>query len=186
MIKNSGLGLLAEVAADEDYYPVRRRGQKRRLNPNRAAIEWLENDTLDLTEERGQFLMSDKGGRYALDDTRDFVKEECVLVTKARGSILGTHHSRPMFECFEITENKGTMSYPDPCPDCHNFAYSTRECGRHAEAPAVSSYVSELNRITAPSVRVHVDGSLVAQELCARMTGVNGSEINLSWRVNPS
>lgn len=184
MIKNRGLGLLAEVAADEDYYPVRRRGEKRRLNPNRAAIEWLENDTSDLLKAHFRYLMSDTGGRYgaAYDEPLDL-----ILVTKAYGATLGTHHNRPMFECFGITGNKGSQDYADPCPDCDNLAYSPRECERHAGRReddemlarsahrVVSNYVSELDRITGRQTALY-----------ARLAGVDGSEINLSWRVNPS
>lgn len=190
MIKNSGLGQLAEAAAGEEFYPIRRRGEKRRLNPNRAAIEWLEADTFSMTDEYSRFLMTDTGGRYGagrgeIDDT--------VLVTKTFGANLGSHHSRPMFECFEITGNKGTASYPNPCPNCDNLAYSPRECGQHAEAPpqdVLRDYVSELNRITAPTVWLsenrHRSTYERQAELYAMFTGVDGSEINLSWSVNPS
>lgn len=167
--------MIMKFADDEDYYPVRRRGEKRRLNPNRAAIEWLENDTLDLTEERSRFLMSDIGGRYAVsEDELDVLV--LALVIKARGSILGTHHSRPMFECFGITWNKGMMSYSNPCPDCYNFAYSSRRCGQHNGGPI---YVPES---TAPTVRVDVADC----NLSATMTGVDGAQVAITWRVDPS
>lgn len=174
MIKNQGLGLLAEVAADEDYYPVRRRGQKRRLNPNRAAIEWLENDTLDLTEERGRFLMSDTGGRYALDDTRD----DLIAVTRTYGSTLGTHHSRPMFECFKITWNKGVVRYPRPCPECDNLAYSFQGCERHA-------FTSELDQISAPTLRTAQEQSIQLEGLVA-LYASEGGPVALTWEMDAS
>lgn len=190
MIKNSGLGLLAEVAADEDYYPVRRRGEKRRLNPNRAAIEWLENDTFDLTDAGYRYLMSDTGGRYAVnDDTLDDLILVLVLVTRAYGSTLGTHHNRPMFECFKITGNKGTASYPDPCPDCDNFAYSPRECERHAlgvQEAIVDDFAIIREGIARLSEERHRLTYERQAELYATMTGTDGSEINASWRVDPS
>jgi hypothetical protein len=132
MIKNSGLGQLAEAAAGEDYYPVRRRGEKRRLNPNWAAIEWLEGNTLELTEERSRFLMSDNGGRY---DAGEDEIDDLILVTKARGVTLYDHHSRPMFECFRVTDVNGQCFYADPCPDCDDYARSLRECARHTSRP---------------------------------------------------
>ena len=214
MIKNG----LADVASDEDYYPVRRRGEKRRLNPNRDAIEWLENDTLDLTDAGHRYLMTDLGFRLNIVDATP--GDDCVLVTRAYGSHLATHHKRPMFECFDINASKA-LTYRDPCPECDNLAYSFQGCQRHNDedrAPKRASLLRDafretqelIDQISAPTLQAPADftltahgqdaadGFLAAQEridrlgehyqtaLYARYARVDRSEINLSWRVNPS
>lgn len=46
----SGVSHLADVAAGKDHYPVRRRGEQRRLNPNQAGIEWLSEQAEPVTK----------------------------------------------------------------------------------------------------------------------------------------
>lgn len=99
----------------DSSYPVRRRGEKRRLEPNQPAIEWLERDldrdcrTID-AEER-----LTPGLRY----------------TTARGR-LSKQHSRPMFEvlmptsrafgrgvaclCGDMARNRDCPGHPDASP----------------------------------------------------------------------
>lgn len=171
MIKNSGLGQLAEAAAGEEFYPVRRRGEKRRLNPNRAAIEWLEADTFSMTDEYSRFLMTDTGGRYGagrgeIDGT--------VLVTKAFGATLGSHHSRPMFECFDHAMVNGLTS-ESPCGNCDNYAYSWAGCPDHAIDGRALTPPGE--RPAAPSERtVTLEYQLALYANTHRIT----------WRVSPS
>lgn len=173
MIKNSGLGQLAEAAADKEFYPIRRRGEKRRLNPNRAAIEWLEADTFSLTDEYSRFLMTDTGGRYGagrgeIDDT--------VLVTKAFGATLGSHHSRPMFECFDHVMVNGLST--GSCGNCDNYAYSWAGCPDHAIDDR--GLIPPGERPAAPSERT------VTLEYQLALYANLSPTPRITWRVSPS
>lgn len=167
MIKNSGLGQLAEAAAGEEFYPIRRRGEKRRLNPNRAAIEWLEADTFSMTDEYSRFLMTDTGGRYGVGRCET---DDAVLVTRAFGANLGSQHSRPMFECFDHAMVNGLTS-ESPCGNCDNYAYSWAGCPDHAIDDPVPIPAAELLATLEYQLARHVN-----RDRTHRIT----------WSVNPS
>jgi hypothetical protein len=126
-IPNSGLGQLAdafqEVTRGEPYYPVKKRGQARRLNPNWTAIAWLEAETLGRTKI------------IAVSTPYDGLRR--VTTHGAAGIISrttpGVRHSRPMFEIRnDRPGSNATSYYRDPCPNCSDLAY-TRTCPEHGD-----------------------------------------------------
>lgn len=184
MIKNR----LAEVAADEDYYPVRRRGEKRRLNPNRAAIEWLEADA-----ERGMhavtvYMMDDTGGRYSLEEAV-VLRSDMLKVTRTYGANLGSHHSRPIFECFSINKVKRVTCSSSSCGNCDNFAYSFRGCELHGvedAQPKPNPHRDTLREIQGAINRIGEHDSEHQAALYASYAVSGGPTINVSWEMDAS
>jgi hypothetical protein len=160
-IPNSGLGQLAdafqEVTRGEPYYPVKKRGEARRLNPNWTAIAWLEAETLDRTEI------------IAVSTPYDGLRR--VTTHGAAGIISrttpGVRHSRPMFEIRNDRPNSNATSYyTHPCPNCSDLAY-TRTCPEHGDPakfekplPSMSLLSDMYNRLLAdlPDGTVSLEG----------------------------
>jgi hypothetical protein len=115
-----------DVASDEDHYPVRRRGEKRRLNPNRAGIAWLDEQAAKVTATTRTRLMDDRG--VILPDNGRLKADFVVTRVYPRPRI--DNHMRPMFQTFYVESWSGTTSYVNPCPDCFNMAYSDSRCKR--------------------------------------------------------
>lgn len=121
--------------SDEDHYPVRRRGEKRRLNPNRAGIAWLDEQAAKVTATTRTRLMDDRG--VILPDNGRLKADFVVTRVYPRPRI--DNHMRPMFQTFYVESWSGTTSYVNPCPDCLNMAYSW-SCPKHQQ---------QINQITA-------------------------------------
>lgn len=119
--KHAGLSRLAEAASPVEYYPVKRRGQRRRLTPNWDAINWLERETETDCE------ISDEA-------PLDFGMTRIIALgwfsAKRRGM-----HPRRMFDIFGLeASSSSTVAYPKPCPDCLDFS-RTWACTEHPEIP---------------------------------------------------
>jgi len=113
-----------DIMADEafDCYPVKRRGERRRLNPNREGIAWLEEQSETDTEISVTYGMGD-----------DF------LVHRA----LGYHSARrrdmypwPMFQTFSGFK-ANMLPCLDPCPHCDNWARTSR-CTSHHDLDGIA------------------------------------------------
>lgn len=130
MKEKYGLSLLAdtatELAGGRGHYPVRRRGEVRRLNPNWTGIAWLEAQSLDDTKLLERLTYSDESSMAGLFQQ--------VYVGRWM-AYERNNHPRPMFEIFELTESStlGARN-EDPCPACDDFAYTAR-CDRHEDRP---------------------------------------------------
>ena len=117
-----GLSQLADIASGEDHYPVRRRGEKRRLNPNTAGIAWLDG----LAAVRS---VPAEGSRVTIDDKSEHLGmitagEPWLHVWWATG-FTGGNTPRPMLQTFQVDRiGRGMRFNEDCCPDCYNFAYS--------------------------------------------------------------
>lgn len=128
MSKHSGLSRLADVAREvtggDAFYPVKKRGERRRLNPNWVGIAWLEAESLadtEITHTAG--LAPDMPGLLTL-----------MTAGEARAVIRGMHPRR-MIDVFDLDQSSTLgVRYSSPCPACQNFAVSWK-CDRHGELP---------------------------------------------------
>lgn len=128
MSKHSGLSHLADVAREMispafAHYPVKRKGERRRLNPNWEGIQWLEGeDFLDATET-----------------VETSVSWDGLQVHTAKGWYAARRSgncARPMFQVFGLeSSSSATMAYT-PCPDCDDWA-RTSQCRTHHDRDGV-------------------------------------------------
>lgn len=105
-------------------YPVKRRGERRRLVPNQAGIDWLENETGPATDiERLGVL-----GRS--EDRLDVQVSNGYYAAQRRG-----HYTRPMIQVISLgsdpSSDYGTR-YRRQCEACYDFA-RTWNCPDHHE-----------------------------------------------------
>lgn len=100
------------------HYPVKRRGQRRRLDPNWDAIRWLEDETLDDTE----IVVATPVGLGMIR-----------LITLGWYTAKGRKmYPRRMFEVFALEASSTTPVTYTPCEACDNYAY-TWACTEHPE-----------------------------------------------------
>jgi hypothetical protein len=127
MTKHHGLSQLAdtarEVTGGQAYYPVKRKGERRRLNPNWTGIAWLEAETLAATEiiQRTDLDGTDMAGMTSL-----------TAAGKIQNQLNRTSHCRRMIDIFTLEASSSQPMTYHPCPDCDNFAY-TATCTEHPE-----------------------------------------------------
>lgn len=116
------LSQLADIAREltqprNAHYPIKRRGEKRKLHPNRAGIEWLE----------GKAFKSDTEIVYT--ETLG-VPEDCLKATYASGQSQKLH-SRPMFQVLDGSAFSGLpVRRAQGCASCDDFARSW-SCEEH-------------------------------------------------------
>lgn len=148
MIKHQGLAQLADTV-NTSHYPVRRRGQKRQLNPNWVGIAWLEAEALEDTEilqtiepdaRTSAYKMGEglavQHSRRAAEMADESVRERPLYV-------------RPMFQVFNDTDERvivhhGTRVRADKsCADCYDFQYPGRDCPRHPVKRLARNHLNE-------------------------------------------
>lgn len=135
--KSAGLSRLADVA-DESIgvhsYPVKKKGQPRRLDPNWGAINWLESETETDTEISEEY----DAGESVFDGEGNFLGTD-FLIQRALGYFSARQagmYPWPMFQTFATF--KASMSpYPDPCPDCDDWSRTSR-CEVHHDQDGVA------------------------------------------------
>lgn len=103
------------MASDTGHYPVRKRGQKRTLNPNRDAIRWLENETLDDTEISQV---------YPLGAGLECVRAQGFVKARVWGC------PRRMFDVFALEASSTMPVSRTACEACDNFS-RTWACTEH-------------------------------------------------------
>lgn len=110
---------------DAEHYPVRKRGEARRLNPNLEAIEWLEESTREATEIACTVPAGPPGlitlyGRATI---------------RAFEAPFPMSYTRPMFQVID-PEASSTLpvNHAGACPDCFDFSRSWT-CELHKAAP---------------------------------------------------
>jgi len=105
--------------AQDGYYPIKKKGTRRRLNPNRAAIEWLDEDCqssttiVALREDPDVDLVVQRtnGGEWTRDETSNYV--------------------RPMIQV--LSGGSATpRNFAHPCPACDDWS-RTANCADHPE-----------------------------------------------------
>ena len=101
-----------------DFYPVRRRGEPRRLNPDWAAIDWLEAGIAQDTETVATRPLGCTDGE--------------LYITYAAGA-RWKRYNRPMFQPLPL---EASSSLPQqtrkPCAACYDF-HRTWACEDHPE-----------------------------------------------------
>jgi hypothetical protein len=105
--------------AQDDYYPIKKKGTRRRLNPNRAAIEWLDEDCqssttiVALREDPDVDLVVQRtnGGEWTRDETSNYVRPMI--------QVLGGGSATP-------------RNFANPCPACDDWS-RTANCADHPE-----------------------------------------------------
>lgn len=121
--KYAGLSRLAEAASPIEYYPVKRRGQKRRLLPNWDAINWLERETEGDTE------ISDV---QVLGTSEEWAEMNGVRALGWYGAKRRNMYPRRMFDIFRLeASSTGLVTYT-PCEACDDFS-RTWACTEHPE-----------------------------------------------------
>lgn len=106
----------------EDHYPVRRRGERRRLNPNQAGINWLSRQ---MTEGVDSIVEMSDG---EIHDGLRFWRTPGWWAAKHSG-----HYPGPMFKIMKDAGRPDWDTPRTPCA-CDDFAYPTRRCAPHADA----------------------------------------------------
>lgn len=125
--KDAGLSRLADVSNEQAltfHYPVKRRGEKRRLRPNLEAIRYLEVSSETDTE------ITDV---QVLGTSEEWAEMNGVRALGWYGAKRSGHYPRRMFDVFELeASSSNTVAYPKPCPDCLDFS-RTWACAEHPE-----------------------------------------------------
>lgn len=115
--KNAGLSRLADVSNEQNgvfSYPVKKKGQRRRLTPNWSGIKWLE-----------------------ADEAATEIEERCAVETEGLVYTFayGRHdkiYRRPMFQLIPTeTASPGRSMHGHACP-CGDFS-RTAYCDEHGE-----------------------------------------------------
>lgn len=124
MTKHHGLSQLADVAREltqpgNAHYPIRQRGEERRLNPNWTGIAWLEASALEATA-----IIREEG----MGDPDDGLYRS---IPDGRYNEGNNGYIRPMFEILPATSSGAPRSDSQvSCPHCGDLAYTTR-CKEH-------------------------------------------------------
>lgn len=135
MSKHSGLSQLADTAREmmqpnkpsARHYPVKKRQEKRVLNPNWLGIAHLEAEALGDTEIISEYPY----GEYIDDDLMlgpEFVHLRASGFYQAKRDGM---YPRPMFQVFDLEiSSSSQISYADPCPACDDWSRTAR-CEEH-------------------------------------------------------
>ncbi|QMP84442.1 hypothetical protein HUN42_00065 [Streptomyces phage Dagobah] len=126
----SGVSHLADVAAGKDHYPVRRRGERRRLNPNQAGIAWLSEQAEPVTKTENEIpvINGDHAGLV-------FTRAKGWLAARKEGMYPG-----PMFKIvhddveLELRNFWASPSRETACAGCDDWS-RTASCDDHPEMP---------------------------------------------------
>lgn len=115
---------MAKYKADDDarHYPVRRRGEKRRLTPNTDGAAWLEEESWFLTNIPG------------LDD--ELPDPDTGLIFYAAVGADQRNYSRPAFQLIVDGGFSGAKQRVEACP-CYRFdlSWQAAGCTDHTELP---------------------------------------------------
>lgn len=133
--KHAGLSQLADVANVNDgivRYPVKKKGQPRRLDPNWPAIHWLEDSSETDTEISQEYSF---GELIEGTDIYEFRGLRALGYYEAKRRDM---FPWPMFQTFPVNILKVRMiSYPDPCPDCDDWSRTSR-CSEHHDRDGIA------------------------------------------------
>lgn len=184
MSKHSGLSQLADAAFA--HYPVRRKGERRRLNPNTDGIKWLEGEAFLEATRIVEFDV-------AVDGLQSY------LTSGWHAAKRGGNYVRPMFQVFGMeVSSSATMAYT-PCPDCDNWA-RTSKCethhdldgfdglvkgsGRRRARADVPPVLEAYQRILADTVIVEVNGETLqgVREVSFQIEGGSRGQETVTYR----
>lgn len=116
---------------EAEYYPIKRKGQRRRLAPNWPAIGWLEKETRN--DARIAWDVP-AGENIPGTVTPEFRIQRAVGWDEAKRRGM---YPRPMFQTF-LLETSSTMQIRYlGCPDCDDFS-RTSQCAQHHDRDGVA------------------------------------------------
>ena len=134
--KKAGSSHLADVSNEQAptfHYPVKKKGEPRRLRPNLDAIHWLEDESETDTEISEEY---DAGEYSAQSPTGCEFK-----VQRANGwydAERASMYPRPMFQTFDLEISSSSMvPYLKPCPACDDWSRTSR-CSEHHDEDGVA------------------------------------------------
>lgn len=145
MSKHSGLSQLADAATEMisprlAHYPVRRKGERRRLNPNQAGIDWLEGRCTDGEDFLGDTEIVEFD--VAVDGLQSYLTSGWYAAKR------GGNYARPMFQVFGMEASSSAEIPYTPCPDCDNWA-RTSKCETHHDLDGVAGLSMGAERASA-------------------------------------
>lgn len=183
--KNAGLSHLADVANESigvKHYPVKRKGERRRLVPNWDAIRYLEDESWTDTEISEELT----AGEAVFDDDAVYLGTE-FKIQRALGYFSARQRGMypwPMFQVF--ASFKISMVPYSPCPDCDDFS-RTSKCEVHHDRDGVAGLKMGDERrrgslITASAMdrlRNLPDGTLTIEVNGETVQGIQSFTINI-------
>lgn len=182
MSKHSGLSRLADVAREATgeaaHYPVKKKGERRRLDPNWTAIAWLEADTLDDTEivYTADLEIIGMPGLLTL-----------MAAGKTRALVGRTSQCRRMIDVFSLDTSSTHPTSYKPCPYCDNFAVSWN-CPEHPRGGKTDRVFGETEGFSIPSIfadelnRIEERAARVAE----RVSSLPEGSVTITFRVHNS
>lgn len=137
--KKAGLSHLADASNEQAltfHYPIKKKGEPRRLRPNLDAIRYLEIEAETDTEIHSEY----DAGESVFDEDDTFLGVE-FKVQRALG-YFGARQTGmypwPMFQTFPATALKAKgVVYLDPCPACDDWSRTSR-CEEHHDRDGVA------------------------------------------------
>lgn len=128
-------------------YPVKRRGERRRLNPNRDGIAWLEEQSetdteISMTYPMGEIVQGEEGA------FRDFTVHRALGYYAARRRGM---YAWPMFQV-HAGFKASMIKYPNPCPACDDWARTSRCTSHHDRDGVAGLKMGYRRRIQAPLI----------------------------------
>ena len=125
--KNAGLSHLADVARRDGLqilhsYPIKKKWQPRRLNPNLAGIKWLESDANGFDDDT------------EIQYIEQVSNEDPELLIQYSYGREKMSYSRPMFQIIRRDAFSGSRLSVTPCP-CDRFekSWDATRCETHTE-----------------------------------------------------
>lgn len=168
----------------EDPYPVKRRGERRRLNPNTEGIAWLDARAKRDAEITREYGMNDQGVMVAADSVN-------AVITLQRGNSAWDHYRpaprylRAMIQPLPAAPDRidgDAMICPDPCPNCYDFSYAW-SCPHHPAEGRKDTFATRPAGYWAGSPAEPLER---LARVVASFDPGNSSSFTLSWEVDPS
>lgn len=147
MKAGEAIGRLIDEAFAGNHYPVKRKGERRRLNPDLAAITWLE-----LSIQAHTVIHETE---YAGDGLRN------TFAYGWYGARNKGMHPGPMFKILPLEVTSSSQTPGHNCPDCGDWARTSR-CEEHPERGVEGILGRDRNGNAAPRIQPRVDGLMDA------------------------
>lgn len=162
----------------KDPYPVKRRGERRRLNPNTEGIAWLDACAKQDGEIVWECGMNDQGQMVALGSaTAAFILQRGNFTWDHRRPAPGCVRAmiQPLPAASDRIGGDG-MFCSDPCPNCYDFSY-TWSCPQHSAGGRKDAFA------TRPA---DFPQALRYERVVASFDLSSNSTLTASWEVDPS
>lgn len=178
----------------KDHYPVKRRGERRRLSPNTEGIAWLDARAKRDAEITWECGLNDQGEMVAADSAT------AALILQ-RGNFVWDHYRpaprylRAMIQSLPAAPDQiggDTMFCSDPCPNCYDFSYAW-SCPHHPAGGRKDAFTTRPGGDRAGDSRVARARAQAVSRAALRHEWVvasfdlsSNNSFTLSWEVDPS